>query len=219
MATSSLLHHFIQINGYQSSEFNTWDALLPSPNHNCGGSVGIYISGHLTYTRLDLPNSFIPGVFESIGVKVKINKNEYRIIGNVYRPNTYPRANPTLHNRYLMDILSHISRSKELNKLKINLTRDFNLDLLKFSVHGPTDEFIYTVYSSGLIPTITKPTKIQGISVSLIDNIFTFSMGMGLSSILLNNLSDHNMIFAIEEISTGCPEGKVKKTRHVHQKH
>ena len=52
--------HEYPLTGYQAK---TNDALLPTPNHNCGGGVGIYISEHLTYTRLELPNSFIPGVF------------------------------------------------------------------------------------------------------------------------------------------------------------
>ena len=150
------------ISGYQSLEYNTQDALLTSPNCNCGGGVGFFISENLTFTRHDFPNSFVPGVFESIWIKLKIYRNEYRIIGNIYRPNSYPKASPTLHNRYLMDILTHLSRSKDLNKCKIHLMGDFNLDPLKFNVHGPTEEFIDAMYSSGLIPTITKPTRIQG---------------------------------------------------------
>ena len=39
---------------------------------------------------------------------------------------------------------------------------DFNLDLLKFNIHGPTEEFIDAMFSSGLIPKITKPTRTQG---------------------------------------------------------
>ena len=66
------------ISGYQSIEFNTHDALLPTPNCNCGGGVGVFISEPLTYTRLELPNSFLPGTFESIWIKIKINKNESR---------------------------------------------------------------------------------------------------------------------------------------------
>ena len=67
--------HDYPIPGYRALEHVTRDALLPTPNRNCGGGVGIYISEHLTYTKLDLPNSFVPGVFKSIWIKVKINKN------------------------------------------------------------------------------------------------------------------------------------------------
>ena len=72
------------LQGYQSLEYCTRDMHLPSHNCNCGGGVGIYIAEHLTYTILELPNSYVPGVFESIWIRVKINKNEQRIIGNIY---------------------------------------------------------------------------------------------------------------------------------------
>ena len=65
------------------------------------------------------------------------------------------------------------------------------------------------MYASGLIPTITKPTRLQGTSATLIDNIFTSSVGVGLASVILNDISDHNMVFAIVEISTDAPESRV----------
>ena len=88
---------------------------------------------------------------------------------------------------------------------------DFNLDLLKFEFHKPTEEFIDAMFSFGLVPTITKPTRTQGNVATLIDNLFTSSVGVNLSGILLNDISDHHMVFAIEEISTGSPEGNIKK--------
>ena len=173
------------IEGYQTIECNTRDALLPSPNRNCDGGVGIYINEHLTYTKLEFPNSFVPGVFESIWIKVKVNKNDYRIIGNIYRPNSYPKANPNQHNKLLTDILFQIGRSKEYNKCKIHLMGDFNLDLLKFELHKPTEEFIDAMFSFGLIPTITKPTRTQGNIATLIYHLFTSSVGANLAGILL----------------------------------
>ena len=80
------------IQGYQAIEHVTRDMHMPNPNRNCGGGVGLYISEQLTYTVLDLPNSFVPGFFESIWVQIKINKNEQHIIGNIYRPNSYPKV-------------------------------------------------------------------------------------------------------------------------------
>ena len=104
-----------------------------------------------------------------------------------------------------MDILTFLSRSKEYNKCKIHLTGDFNLDLFKFNIHTPTEEFIDAMYTSGLIPLITKPTRLQDTSATLIDNIFTSSLSVTIAGILLNDISDHNMIFALEKISTGSP--------------
>ena len=89
---------------------------------------------------------------------------------------------------------------------------DFNLDLLKFNIHSPTEEYIDAMFSSGLIPKITKPTRTQSNAATLIDNLFTLSLSIGLSGILLNDIFDHHMVFALEEITTDTPEGKTKKT-------
>jgi hypothetical protein len=52
-----------------------------------------------------------------------------------------------------MDILTHLSRDKDFKKYKIHLMGDFNLDLLKFNIHGPTEEFIDAMF--------TKPIRLQ----------------------------------------------------------
>ena len=111
-----------------------------------------------------------------------------------------------------MDILTQISRSKELNKCKIHITGDFNLDLLKFNIPTPMEEFIDAMFSKGLIPKITKPTRTHGNTATLIDNILVSSLSIDLSGILINDISDHQMVFALEEIVTDTPEGKTKKT-------
>ena len=42
---------------------------------------------------------------------------------------------------------------------------------------------------------------LQNTSAILIDNIFSSSINIGLSGIILSDISDHNIIFAIEDIS------------------
>ena len=88
---------------------------------------------------------------------------------------------------------------------------DFNLDLLKFNIHTPTEEFVDAMFSYGLIPKITKPTRTQNNTATLIDNLFTSSLNVDLSGILINDISDHHMVFALEEINTDTPEGKIKR--------
>ena len=51
------------LQGYQAIEHCTRDMHQPSPNRNCGGGVGVYIAEHLTYSVLELPNSFVSGIF------------------------------------------------------------------------------------------------------------------------------------------------------------
>ena len=92
---------------------------------------------------------------------------------------------------------------------------DFNLDLLKFNIHNPTEEFIDAMFSNGLLPKITKPTRTQGNTATLIENLFTSSLSIGLFGIPINDISDHHMVFALEEIITDTPKSKIKN-RYVH---
>ena len=67
------------------------------------------------------------------------------------------------------------------------------MDLLKSSIHRQTSVFAEMLLDNGMIPTITKPTRISKTTATLIDNILisedlqeTFNSG-----ILIDNSSDH----------------------------
>ena len=70
---------------------------------------------------------------------------------------------------------------------------DHNLDPLKESHHKPTHEFIEKIYENGMVPTITKPTRITKSTATLIDNILLDQhlTHISNSGILLDNTSDH----------------------------
>ena len=83
--------------------------------------------------------------------------------------------------------------SEKLHKLhkSVYITGDFNFDLLKIDKHNPTAEFFELMLSNFLLPSITKPTKVNANSTTLIDNIFTNNIHPeSLSGNLCINLSD-----------------------------
>ena len=61
---------------------------------------------------------------------------------------------------------------------------DYNINLLKVESHSLTADFNDLMYSYGLIPLITRPTRVTENSATLIDNIFTNK-----TWILMKNLS------------------------------
>ena len=86
-----------------------------------------------------------------------------------------------------------------LKKIKLEKNKhiiiglDHNMDLLKSSIHRQTSVFAEMLLDNGMIPTITKPTRISKTTATLIDNILvsedlqeTFNSG-----ILIDNSSDH----------------------------
>ena len=70
---------------------------------------------------------------------------------------------------------------------------DHNLDFLKCSKHCTTNDFIQNNLDVGLIPTITRPTRIMKTSATLIDNIIVSQnlCGSFISSVLVRDTSDH----------------------------
>ena len=75
---------------------------------------------------------------------------------------------------------------------------DFNVDLLKYSCHDATSNFIDQLYSYGLHPLIMRPTRITKESATIIDNIFTNELQrISPSGLIINDLSDHLPIFQI----------------------
>ena len=89
---------------------------------------------------------------------------------------------------------SYIELLSELNKEKheLILGMDHNLDLLKINQHKLTEEFLECNLDSGMIPQITKPTRITQTSTTLIDNVMISKKlsRQSESRILIENISD-----------------------------
>ena len=84
---------------------------------------------------------------------------------------------------------------------------DFNIDLLQSVKNNSISSFIDHLYSMGLHPLITRPTRITCQSKTLIDNIFTSDVTSHIQSgLLINDTSDHRPIFKITDIGINCPK-------------
>ena len=98
-------------------------------NNNCGGGIGILVHNSLEFEPLHDLSVFLPKVFESQFIRIKNDKNNFTIIGNVYRPNTAPFADVKRANYELNKILEKIRSHPIYRKcLDINLVGDFNID-------------------------------------------------------------------------------------------
>ena len=52
------------------------------------------------------------------------------------------------------------------------LVGDMNINILNYENHTDTNGFLDLMYSKGMYPVITRPTRITKTSSTLIDNIF-----------------------------------------------
>ena len=102
--------------------------------------------------------------------------------------------------------LSHFS-SNYLNKLLENISKeqrsvfllgDFNVNLLNYNEHNPTNEFLDSLASDSFIPSILQTTRISSHSNTPTDNIFLNIIYPDIVSINLTaTISDHLPQFAI----------------------
>ena len=157
-------------------------------NMKKGGGVGMFITDDFEVKVLNdmsVTNDIIECIFVEATCKLKHNASNQVLIGCVYRP---PGGDISEFVNALSTILTS---NKKVYKISI-LTGDFNIDLIKYSTHLPTQDFMDTLASHSFIPTITKPTRITNFTSTLLDNFFvncsTFKCR---SSILYNDISDH----------------------------
>ena len=184
------------IPSYHGLECCTRDMDKPMPNPNCGGGVGLFIDSKFSCEILEVESSFTPGVYESIWAKIQIGKGKYKIIGNVYRPNTAPLANLALaiatHNR----IIEKLKANKDHKNCESQILSDFNVDILNFANHELTNTYLESMFSNSLLPVITRPTRIHHTSASLIDHIFVSNkINRHIAGIVISSLSDHFATF------------------------
>ena len=96
-------------------------------NPNAGGGVGLWVDKNFEYEPIKDLSIFEPHIFESQFIKLKTSKNKFIIIGNIYRPNTAPKADLQRFNDILENILDKISSDPDLKKADdVQLVGDVN---------------------------------------------------------------------------------------------
>ena len=140
---------------YHKLEYCTRDMNKSTPNPNCGGGVSLFIDKKFSYEILCPESSFIPGVYESIWAKIEVSKGRYKIIGNVYRPNTAPLADLAKAITIHTNIIQSLKADTSHKKCTIQILSDFNVKILNFAQHDLTNTYLESMFSSGLLPVIT----------------------------------------------------------------
>ena len=150
-----------------------------------GGGVGLFIDCAYVYQiRSDL--SFIKNHIETIFIEIVQENAANIIIGCIYRP---PNSDVVQFNLDILFILNILSKKR---KTLTFIMGDFNLDLLNWDSHVPTNDFLNNLMSHAFLPTICHPTRITDSSSTLLDNIFSNNMQYKMeTAILYSDISDH----------------------------
>ena len=177
------------LEGYHNFEYK----IRPDDDDGRGG-VGIFVKENINFkVRHDL-SVFIPHVIETLFIELEYSNTKNIIVGNIYRPNTLPRADIDMFIENLNIVISAVGNENK----NLLLMGDFNLDLLKFDSHPKTSDFINNLHTAGLSTLITKPTRITEHSATLIDHMYTNIIKNDIhTGILITDISDHFGTFAI----------------------
>ena len=175
------------------------------------GGVALYINKRFSVIeeRKDW-SIFIEGQFETLFAEVRNNKNKPVIVGEIYR---IPSTSEKLSIERFTNTLECLTRT---NSSTIIIGTDQNFDFMKLDSNNNTSTLLSAFIANGLLPTITKPTRITNTSSTLIDNIYIKSEQMCQisSSILYSSISDHFPVLSC--FGNKCHNGKkplVFKTR------
>ena len=161
-----------------------------------GGGVGFYINKCYNFKILHNLSLIVDGIYESIVVSVDVGSKQV-ILASIYRPNT-PINNLTSNEQLLAFNEELLKLMDELSNLKkpVYIAGDMNLDVLKFMKHKITDDYINNAFASGFIQLITKPTRCQNNSATLLDHILTNELkNQYTCGVLINDISDHFPVF------------------------
>ena len=172
-----------------------------------GGGVGILSSSKLRCTLRNDLTSKLPES-ECITIDISLRSGEHCFVSSMYRP---PNSDiPT----FLASYSSLLCAMKKecLNGTIVGL--DHNMDFLKACTHQQTNDFIQLNLDLGMIPMITRPTRITKSSATLIDNIIISQKFCGnfVSSVLVNDMSDHLPTVCVINSITAMIRGSVTIT-------
>ena len=106
-----------------------------------------------------------------------------------------------------------IEKLTSLNK-NVFIMGDFNIDLLKCETSQISHDFLMSLQSCYLIPTVDKPTRVHRNSATLIDNIFLNNPDqILLSGNIISGISDHFAQFCIIKAARDKYRGYTTKIR------
>jgi exonuclease III len=158
-----------------------------------GGGVGLYVREGLHFNRPNHLSTFHEKTFECLTVELQY-PNRKIIISNIYRsPNPPPHLSMAEHmNQFLLTFNSHLEAINNLNKMSfVFLDSNINLHLIQ---SDPTAlNYLNSIISNGFIQVITRSTRVQGLSHSLIDHVLinNNNFNENCSGTLLSDISDH----------------------------
>ena len=129
-----------------------------------GGGATLFVKNTLSARLVESISICCNNLFESVTVEIELKQKKHILVSCMYRK---PGSN-------LEELNEQVEKMLRLHRNKnLYVCGDFNVNLLKYNSHQQTRHFMDMFFSLWLLPLITKPTRLNSTTESLIDNIFT----------------------------------------------
>jgi len=163
------------------------------PGHSHCGLI-IYVHDQFTCKEINFNISATGWEFMCIEMAHCSPNSKKYVVCNIYRP---PEKSMEELDLFIDEFSTFLTVVKHLNRSSF-ICGDFNINLLEINTNRHFNTYFENIISKGFFPRITLPTRIQPPSFSLIDNILSNNIehhAKSKSGILINDISDHKMIF------------------------
>ena len=154
-------------------------------------------------------------IYESVFIEIDkdvFNKEKNIIIGVIYRP-------PGTDLENFFECISMILIKLKNEYKTCYLMGDYNVNLLNYSKHRETTEFVDILHSNSFVSLINRPTRINGSGATLIDNIFTncySNIHDTFQCLIQSDITDHFPIIHIDgSVNPLWPSDALRRRQHV----
>ena len=155
--------------------------------HSKFGGVAIYVKkGIKTIPRTDL-KIYVEGQLETCFIEIVTeDKKRNIIVGELYRV-------PGTNVKNYIEQFDVLLNKLKLEQKEIVLGTDQNIDFLKINQDKKSSELLDVSLNNGILPTITRPTRVTHSTSTLIDNIYiSHNLCKSYhSAIITTDISDH----------------------------
>lgn len=151
------------------------------------GGVGMYIDTNLNYYVLEKTSN---EAFQALWIEILFPTKKNITCCVIYRQHNSPERFQAYFDEKV-ELYASMGRH-------LFIVGDFNIDMLKIGHCNYAHNFLLSLQSCSLFPSIDKPTRVYGNSATLIDNIFISNPDELLySGNVVSDLSDHYSQFCV----------------------
>jgi len=187
------LQELWQFSPFMNLSLNGYHPLCYKLRNNAqGGGVGIYVKNHLQFKVLHECSIFMDRILESLFIEIALPNNSKFTIGTLYRPGaTHPTLTPQELFHEFIELFSNLLDNIS-DRSNLIILGDFNLDVLQFGSNNKCNDYVDLLFSFGLLQIVTRPTRCNDNSATLIDHIVTnIKAPVYDINILTSRISDH----------------------------